>query len=92
MTTKELISNVAAKSGMTRAQVAELLEATEDVIVQNLLEGKNVLMQNFGTLEVKQKNERVSVHPRTGVRTMIPPKQQIAFKPNLTLKEEIKNI
>ena len=91
MTTKELIANVAKRAGLTRSQVADLLDATEDVIVQNLLDGRSVLMQNFGTLEVKQKKERISVHPKTGERTMVPPKQQVAFKPNQTLKEEIKN-
>lgn len=91
MTTRELISQVAKRSGLTKSQVADLLDATENVIVQNLLEGKSVLIQNFGTIEVKKKKERISVHPKTGERTMIPPKQQIAFKPNQTLKDEIKN-
>ena len=91
MTTKELIANVAKRAGLTRSQVADLLDATEDVIVQNLLDGRSVLMQNFGTLEVKQKKERISVHPRTGERKMVPPKQQVAFKPNQTLKDEIRN-
>lgn len=91
MTTKELISDVAKRSGLTKTQVADLLDATEDVIVQNLLDGKSVLIQNFGTLEVKQKKERISVHPKTGLRTMIPPKQQVAFKPNQNLKEDIKD-
>jgi len=91
MTTKQLISNIAKRSGLTRSQVADLLDATEDVMVQNLLDGRGVLMQGFGTLEVRRKNERISVHPKTGERTMIPPKQQIAFKPTQNLKDEIKN-
>jgi len=91
MTTKELIASIAAKSGLTKSQVADLLDATEDMIVQNLLDGKSVQIQNFGTLEVRQKKERLSVHPKTGERKMIPPKQQIAFKPTQSLKEEMKN-
>lgn len=91
MTTRELISDIARRSGLTKIQVADLLDATEDVIVQNLLDGKSVLIQNFGTLEVKQKKERISVHPKTGIRTMVPPKQQVTFKPNQNLKEDIKD-
>jgi len=91
MTTRELITNVAKRSGLTKSQVADLLDATEGMIVQNLLDGKSVMVQNFGTLEVKQKNQRISVHPKTGKRTMIPPKQQVTFKPNQSLKDEIKN-
>ena len=91
MNTRELITHIAKRSGLTKSQVADLLDATEDVIVQNLLDGKSVAIQNFGTLEVKQKKERLSVHPRTGERTMVPPKQQVAFKPTQALKDEIKN-
>ncbi len=91
MNTRELITSVAKRSGLTKSQVADLLDATEDAIVQNLLDGKSVTIQNFGTLEVKQKKERISVHPRTGERSMVPPKQQVAFKPTQTLKDEIRN-
>ena len=91
MTTKELITNIAKRSGLAKSQVADLLDATEDAIVQQLLDGKSVQIQGFGTLEVRQKKERISVHPKTGERTMIPPKQQVAFKPTQNLKDEINN-
>lgn len=91
MTQKELISEMATRMGMTKVQTEQLLSATSEMLVQSLLDGKSVLIQNFGTLEVKQKNERLSVHPKTGVRTLTPPKLQINFKANPNLKEELKN-
>lgn len=90
MTQKELISSVAERTGMTKTQTESLLSATSDVLVQALLDGKSVLMQNFGTFEVKQKSERLTVHPKTGVRTLTPPKLQLNFKPNPNLKDELK--
>lgn len=92
MTQKELIAAVANKTGLTKTQTEELMTATSEVLVQALLEGKSVLMQNFGTFEIKQKKERLSVHPKTGVRTLTPPKLQVNFKPNNNLKEELKNV
>ena len=91
MTQKELINEIANRLNMTKVQTEQLLNATSDTIVQSLLDGKSVMIQNFGTLEVKQKNERVSVHPKTGVRTLTPPKLQVNFKANPNLKEEPKN-
>ena len=91
MTQKELISETAKSLGMTKVQTEQLLNATSELIVQALLDGKSVMIQNFGTLEVKQKNERVTVHPKTGVRTLTPPKLQVNFKANPNLKEELKN-
>ena len=91
MTQKELISETAKSWDMTKVQTEQLLNATSELIVQALLDGKSVMIQNFGTLEEKQKNERVSVHPQTGVRTLTPPKLQVNFKANPNLKEELKN-
>ena len=91
MTQKELISETAKSLDMTKVQTEQLLNATSELIVQALLAGKSVMIQNFGTLEVKQKNERVTVHPKTGVRTLTPPKLQVNFKANPNLKEELKN-
>ena len=91
MTQKELISETAKSLDMTKVQTDQLLNATSELIVQALLDGKSVMIQNFGTLEVKQKNERVTVHPKTGVRTLTPPKLQVNFKANPNLKEELKN-
>ena len=92
MTQKELISETAKSLDMTKVQTEQLLNATSELIVQALLDGKSVMIQNFGTLEVKQKNERVTVHPKTGVRTLTPPKLQVNFKANPNLKEELKNV
>ena len=91
MTQKELISETAKSLDMTKVQTEQLLNATSELIVQALLDGKSLMIQNFGTLEVKQKNERVTVHPKTGVRTLTPPKLQVNFKANPNLKEELKN-
>ena len=91
MTQKELISETAKSLDMTKVQTEQLLNATSELIVQALLDGKSVMIQNFGTLDVKQKNERVTVHPKTGVRTLTPPKLQVNFKANPNLKEELKN-
>ena len=91
MTQKELISETAKSLDMTKVQTEQLLNATSELIVQALLDGKSVMIQNFGTLEVKQKNERVTVHPKTGVLTLTPPKLQVNFKANPNLKEELKN-
>ncbi len=92
MTTKELIATLAAETGISKDQVEQLLGATITSITDGLLEGKTIHIQNFGGWEVKKRNERLSVHPRTGVRTLTPPKLQVNFKQNAVLKDQLKNI
>jgi nucleoid DNA-binding protein len=54
--------------------------------------GKAIQLQGLGTLELKEKNERVIVHPRTGERTVVPRKNQLVFRPVSTIKDELKKI
>lgn len=77
---------------MTKTHTEELLNATVAVLQKELLAGKSVQLQNFGTLEMKRKNARVVVHPQTKERTTIPEKMQLTFKPNQSIKEQLKNI
>ncbi len=92
MTTKELIAQVSTQSGLKKTQVEALLQTMVSNMTDAFQEGKGVHIQNFGDWEVKLKNARMSVHPRTKVRTLTPAKKQLTFKQNSTLKEELKNV
>ena len=92
MLTKDLISRIAETTGMSKKQVEQLLSTNNAILRENLMAGKAIQMQGFGTLEIKEKNERVIVHPRTGERTVVPRKNQLVFRPVANLKDELKNI
>ena len=53
------------------------------------IEGDSLSLSGFGVLEVRKKNERVSVNPSTGVRMLVPPKLAISYKPSPLLKERL---
>jgi len=91
MLTKDLISGIAAQSGLTKRRTEELLSATTSVVLENLLQGKSVQLQNIGILEVKEKNARVIVHPKTGERTIVPAKKQLVLRPTSAMKGILNN-
>lgn len=91
MTTKELISKISSKCGMTKVRTEELMNATIAAMQKELLEGKSVQLAHFGTMEMKRKNAREVVHPTTKERTLVPEKMQLTFKPSTTTKEQLKN-
>lgn len=76
---------------MTKTRAEELLSATVAVLQKELLGGKSVQLQNFGTLEMTRRNARTVVHPKTKELTTIPEKMQLTFKANATIKEQLKN-
>jgi nucleoid DNA-binding protein len=87
MLTKDLITEIATQTGLTKKRTEELLNATTSIVVENLLKGNTVQLQNFGTLEVKEKNARVMVHPKTGERKMVPARKQLVLRPTAAIKE-----
>ncbi len=92
MLTKDFISLIASASGLSKKKVEHLLNTNNAVIRENLMAGKAIQLQGFGTLELKEKNERVIVHPRTGERTIVPRKNQLVFRPVANIKDELKKI
>ena len=68
-------------SSLISALVAEMTAQLED---ENI-----VSVQNFGSFEVKKKQERVVVNPATQQRMLVPPKLIIGFKPTASFKEKM---
>ena len=89
MKTKDLIQHIATSTSMTKTRTEELLEATVAVLQKELLNGATVLLQNLGSLEMKKRNARIVVHPKTKERTEVPEKMQLVFKPNQAVKDMI---
>jgi DNA-binding protein HU-beta len=90
MNNKELITELSGKLHLSKEAVSGLLDATAKAMVEELSRGNSVNMQGFGVFEARRKEERISVNPRTKIRTLIPPKQVVVLKPSNSLKEKAK--
>ncbi len=89
MNNKELISNVASKMNITKSEVHELLDIFLECCISQLKEDNSVGFQSFGTFEVVKREERISVHPQSKERSLIPPKLVLSFKQSPILKEKM---
>ena len=87
MLTKELINKIAASSGLSKSLTEDMVGALTAEMRDALMADKSVSIQGLGVFEVRERSERVNVHPKTGERQVIPAKQQLTFKPVSTLKE-----
>ena len=87
MKTKDLIQHIATSTSMTKTHTEELLDATVAVLQKELLSGTSVQLQSLGSLEMKKRNARIVVHPKTQERTEVPEKMQLVFKPNQAVKD-----
>ncbi|MDF7638876.1 HU family DNA-binding protein [Lactobacillus sp. ESL0791] len=86
----ELVSEVAAKTKLTKKDVAEVIEATLGSIQDSLAKGEKIQLIGFGTFEVRQRAARKGRNPQTGAEIQIPASKVPAFKPGKALKESVK--
>lgn len=91
MNNRQLISALAQTNQLNRQRTQELLQQTVSMILEALGEGQSVNITNFGLLEVKKHNERITVNPTTKQRTLVPPRLVLNFKPATRLKTNVKH-
>lgn len=89
MDNKTLIETVASRLSLNKEEAVALQAALASVIADSLLEGDSVAIPSFGNFETKKRQERVSVHPATGKRLLVPPKIVAAFRPSAVLKSRL---
>lgn len=90
MNNKEFITELASKSGYTNKDTSRLVSSVIDIMTQELQDGNPVVVQGFGTFEVKKKPEKILVNPATKQRMLVPPKLVLTYKPSANLKEKFK--
>lgn len=88
MNKAELISAMAAGTGMKRAEAAKALEALVDAIANALKRGEKVSMVGFGTFSVAERAARMGINPVTKEAIEIPAKKIVRFKPGSELTFE----
>lgn len=90
MNNKEFIAELASKSGYTNKDTSRLVSSVIDIMTQELQDGNTVVVQGFGTFEVKKKPEKILVNPATKQRMLVPPKLVLTYKSSANLKEKFK--
>lgn len=90
MNNKQFLTELSGKCQMSPEMTTGQVQTLIGVMENLWKNGDSVSLSGFGVLEVKKKNERVSVNPTTGVRMLIPPKLVLTYKPSTILKEKLK--
>jgi DNA-binding protein HU-beta len=88
----ELIATLSQKLQLSKTEVSQRMDDTVAVITSELLKNNAVSFGNLGTMEIKKRNERISVNPVSGKRMLIPPKLIVGFKTSNSLKDKLKGM
>jgi DNA-binding protein HU-beta len=85
----DLVAEVAASAGLSKADAAKAVDAVFGSITSALSGGGEVRLVGFGTFSVAQRKATQGRNPRTGERIQIPASRQPKFKAGKSLKVSV---
>ncbi len=89
MTKADLIENIWLKTGFSKKDTAEIVEAAFDLMKSTLEEGEMIKIAGFGNFVVQNKATRRGRNPQTGEAIEISSRNILTFKPSQILKGAI---
>jgi nucleoid DNA-binding protein len=92
MNYNELLTVLAQRLQLPKTEVGKRLDETTAVITAELVKNNIVSMMNFGTLEVKKRQERLSIQPNTGKKLLVPPKLIVKYRVSATFNKKLKEL
>ena len=84
---------IASETGLTQSDVAAVVQKTLDYMADELAEGNNIELRNFGVFEVKVRRSRKGRNPNAPTNeVVIPERVVVKFRAGKELKERVENI
>ena len=89
MTKDELVSEIADKAGLNKAQAKEALDAFMESVSSSLRAGKEVRLVGFGSFVPVKRAAGVARNPKTGEKVKRPASQTCRFRVGDALKSTL---
>jgi DNA-binding protein HU-beta len=90
MNKAELISAIAGKANLTKADARKALNAFIGAAGETMNKGERLTLVGFGSFSVVERNARNGRNPRTGKKIKIAAKKVVRFKSGAELNKLVK--
>ena len=90
MTKAEIVSEIAAKTGLEKQVVLTVVEGMMDTIKTSMINGNEVFLRGFGSFIIKHRAEKTARNISKNTTIIIPAHNIPAFKPAKELMEKVK--
>jgi DNA-binding protein HU-beta len=90
MNKDQLIEAIIAKSGSSKKEGADALDAMVAAVTGALKKNDKVAIAGFGVFSVSKRAARSGVNPKTGAKIQIPAMKVPKFKAGKALKEAVR--
>ena len=85
----EIISLIAERTGVTKADAERVYNETFNIFKEELSKGNNIAVNGFGTFKVNERNARNCRNPKTGETINVPAHKAVSFKVGSELKKSV---
>lgn len=89
MNKRDFIDLVSAKTGLTKKDSEQTMDAIFEVLRDTLSQGDRLLVNGFGVFQTQERKARVGRNPRTREAVSIPAATVAVFKPSQALKDKL---
>ncbi len=89
MNKQELVSAMAEKAGLTKADADKAVNAFVETVKDALAKGDSIQLIGFGTFSVSGRSARTGRNPQTGKEIQIAAKKVAKFKAGKALDETV---
>ena len=89
MNKNELVSAVAEKAGITKADATSAVDAVFDTVQAELKKGGDIRLAGFGSFTVSHRAATKGRNPSTGAEVDIPARNVPKFTPGKGLKDSV---
>ena len=90
MTKAEIVSEIAAKTGLEKQVVLTVVEGMMDTIKTSMINGNEVFLRGFGSFFIKHRAEKTARNISKNTTIIIPAHNIPAFKPAKEFMEKVK--
>ncbi len=90
MNKAELIEGVSDKTGLTKKETGNVIDAITDTVKETMSKGERITLIGFGTFHVMKRKAREGRNPQTGEKLQIPAKKVPKFKAGKKLREAVR--
>ena len=87
MTKAEMISTLAEKNELTKAQTERVFNSIFDMFKDELAKGNDVAISGFGSFKVSKRAAREGRNPQTNEKIKIPARKAVTFKAGSAFKD-----
>ncbi len=89
MNKKELVEQLAKRTGFTKKDARTALDSIVEVITDALARGEEVTITGFGKFAPRGRRSSRRINPQTRVKITVPAKVVPGFKPGKHLRERV---